>query len=337
MKRKALEKALKDFLKGKFNSKGKNVFDVWIEYKHNYTHADFTPDDDQKEELKKNMKVQIDRHIYKREKQQVKFQIDKILIIRFLKTAAIFALLIGAFVLFREISLEMYSAKQVVENRVWVNSFGKLSKVTLPDNSIVWLNSASRLEYQSDFGKVKREISLSGEAFFEVVKNDKMPFTIRTTDLITTVKGTSFNIKSYPDDTHEEVSVESGLVEVMKSDKIESAEQSPTKVLLRANEKIRHSSKGDAFEHSIIDGGEIRLWTTGNLIYHNAKLAEITKNIERLYGIDVVFENSELEDLQVTFKQKTENLTNTLDALSYITGLEYLKKEKKVIFMDKEK
>ncbi|HVV02934.1 MAG TPA: FecR family protein, partial [Puia sp.] len=84
----------------------------------------------------------------------------------------------------------------------------------LPDSTQVWLNASSTLEFPEHFRTNKREVTLSGEAYFDVRHSEKTPFIIHTGKVSTTVLGTSFNIKAYPDRQHIIVSVSTGKVKV---------------------------------------------------------------------------------------------------------------------------
>ena len=77
---------------------------------------------------------------------------------------------------------------------------GSKSKIQLPDGSTVWLNAGSKLTYTKDFGKEIREVTLIGEAFFDVTKMKEKPFIIHTSSINIKVLGTAFNVKAYPED-----------------------------------------------------------------------------------------------------------------------------------------
>jgi len=89
---------------------------------------------------------------------------------------------------------------------------GVCSKTILPDSTIVWLNSSSTISYPSYFDGNTRTVELIGEAFFDVTRNEKKPFIIRSGDLQLKVLGTSFNFKHYKEDTHAVLAVETGAV-----------------------------------------------------------------------------------------------------------------------------
>jgi ferric-dicitrate binding protein FerR (iron transport regulator) len=106
------------------------------------------------------------------------------------------------------------------------------SNLQFPDGTTVVLNENSRISYNADFGKVKREIFLEGEAYFDVARNPEMPLIIHAKNVDIKVLGTYFNVKAYPSDKGVETSLIKGAVEV--SSKLYPGQ----KVLLRPNEKV---------------------------------------------------------------------------------------------------
>lgn len=84
---------------------------------------------------------------------------------------------------------------------------GAKSKVTFPDGSVVWLNAGSKVKYDSNFAKESRNVALSGEGYFEVSKNEELPFVVNTGNLSVKVLGTKFNLKSYEEDSEVKVTL----------------------------------------------------------------------------------------------------------------------------------
>ena len=103
--------------------------------------------------------------------------------------------------------------KQTTTNEVTTNN-GSKSKLVLPDGSTVWLNADSKLTYEKDFGPAGREVSLEGEAYFDVKKMPGVPFIIHTKVIQVKVVGTAFNVKSYSDEPTTETSLVRGQVEI---------------------------------------------------------------------------------------------------------------------------
>jgi transmembrane sensor len=91
---------------------------------------------------------------------------------------------------------------------------GSKSMVILPDSSKVWLNSGSTLSYSFEKNKSLREVYLEGEGFFDIKKDPKKPFLVKTSGVTVKVLGTAFNVKAYPDEKTIETTVERGVVQV---------------------------------------------------------------------------------------------------------------------------
>ena len=108
-------------------------------------------------------------------------------------------------------------------------SRGARSKVTLPDGSTVWLNSDSRLRFPVAFASDKRSVELSGEAYFDVVKNEQCPMLISLkNNYMIEVLGTQFNVRAYEDEEDVQTALYSGVINLLKDD---AAKQSVNKVL----------------------------------------------------------------------------------------------------------
>lgn len=186
---------------------------------------------------------------------------------------------------------------------------GERKEITLPDGSIVWMNELSRLEYRSDF--TKRQVTLDGEAFFEVRKADGKTFTIQSGEALTTVLGTSFNVRAYPEESGVEVTVKTGKVE------LKAAAATENRVLL---------SPGDAgvFEKSRKQVLKIEkrndnsdAWKTRSLIFDDTPVTEVILELERYFEVDIEVGNDAI--LKCQFKMaalqnpKLEDILKLMD------------------------
>ena len=123
-------------------------------------------------------------------------------------TAAVIAIIIGSVNFFRYMNEQQVTLAEVT------TSFGEKRQVTLPDGTLLVLNSCSQVRYPERFVGDSREIELEGEGYFRVARNEKMPFIVKTKRLDVRVLGTRFDVKSYSTDEIVSVSVESGKVQV---------------------------------------------------------------------------------------------------------------------------
>jgi transmembrane sensor len=225
---------------------------------------------------------------------------------------------------------------------------GSRTKIQLPDGSTVWLNADSKLEYDKTFGNTLREVRLTGEAFFDVVRNPEKPFIIHTTATDVKVLGTQFNVKSYPGDKTNETSLIHGSVEVLVKKRGE-------KWVLRPNEKLvvdNQPSQPDAapeprpasrkepmplvaiskLTYQANDTIAVEAsWTRNRLSFKNESFAEVARKMERWYDVSFEFRDKSLEDLSVYGTFTNESLVQALEALQFSFGFRYSVQNKKVV------
>jgi len=164
----------------------------------------------------------------------------------------------------------------VVENRS-----GQKSDFTLPDGTRVWLNGASKLVYKSSFDKI-REVTLEGEAFFDVVEDKTKPFVVNASKIVIKVLGTAFNVKSY----QEEKTIETTLVRGKVL--IEIAESKKGPIVLAEKQQAVYSKESRQVQLSAIQTDRVTSWTTGKLIFNNETFSEVKKKLERYYGVHIL-------------------------------------------------
>lgn len=204
------------------------------------------------------------------------------------------------------------------------NPQGQKSVITLPDGSTVKLNSESTLTFFSNYGIKDRLVQLTGEAFFDV-KKDNTPFIIKTKGIETMVKGTSFNIRSYANEDNTQVLVVSG--EVFVSDK------NGNSITLLPSEIIEYSNSKNIIKKSVdVDYKNIIGWKDGILIFKDDAFDEVVKKIERWYGVNVIIKNeSVVNDGTYTGEYHNKSLKKVLDGISYTSGFEYEMQNKTVL------
>ncbi|MBC9798077.1 FecR family protein [Sinomicrobium weinanense] len=151
------------------------------------------------------------------------------------------------------------------------------SAFTLPDGSVIWLNSATVLEYRKDFTEA-RDIRLDGEAYFNVSPDSNHPFSVQFRNNKLVVTGTRFVIKSYAGEELSQVNVEEGSVKVYHD--------SGTTDLLRNNSLIIDENKDTATFH-VSDFAGADSWKDGLLSFRNSSLDETLNTLERYYGIHI--------------------------------------------------
>lgn len=178
---------------------------------------------------------------------------------------------------------------------------GEHKYLVLEDGTQVWLNAKSTLSYPEKFDGDKREVYLTGEAFFDVKHADKIPFYIHSGAVVTKVLGTSFNIKAYPDQQNISVAVKRGKVEVLKTDKLIATLTKGEKV--KINEKITKTTNAPKIaniKEKITDEKEVGAWQLGYFIYRDEIFADIISDMEQIYNTRITIENNDLYPILTT-------------------------------------
>lgn len=206
-------------------------------------------------------------------------------------------------------------------------SSGKKATVTLPDGTIVRLNSNSELTFPDRFYGNTREVTLRGEAFFKVVKDKKRPFIVKTGELTTKVLGTSFNVKAYDDEDEVAVSVATGLVQVSnentEADNNNTIEEGKRQILLNPSQEAVYKSMDSSFTRREVDVASIALWKDGILSFEKTPLDKAAKMLERWYGVKVILENPELKHCIIRGQHKNQSLASVLHTFEYSLGISY--------------
>ncbi len=179
-----------------------------------------------------------------------------------------------------------------------VMPYGNSSKVVLNDNTVVWLNAGSRLIYPSEFSEKKREVVLFGEAFFDVSKDDKRPFLVKTTSVEIKVLGTEFNVSAYPEDNLIQTVLRTGSVAIRRI----GAEKNDNGIILKPNQMASFDKNTNQAEVSTVNTDFYTSWTDGLLSFENRDLNRIIKSLERYYNINIQFEKPMLGLVKISGK-----------------------------------
>ncbi len=169
-------------------------------------------------------------------------------------------------------------------------SFGKGYKILLSDGTTVHLNSLSKIKFPVKFSNQNREIFLEGEAYFEVAKESNRPFIVNSGDLQVKVLGTSFNISSYTDENLFQTTLVEGAVKISGSG-IEEQVLSP-------NEQFSYNKISREATKEIVDVSYYTLWKDGIFKFKDIRLEKLMKIVQRLYNVEVVFMEREIQDYQ---------------------------------------
>ena len=210
---------------------------------------------------------------------------------------------------------EMDHYKQI-PNIVSVNK-GQRAGITLPDGTIVHLNSESKLTYTPDFNGKLREVVLEGEAFFEVTPNKEKPFIVKTSVFDVEVLGTSFNVSVYNDENIVETALMEGKVKL-------TMKGCPSKpVYLTPSQKFIYSRSDRQGTISIMEGDTELAWKQGILAFSAEPLEEVFRKIERWYGVTMHYDKESLVNDNFTGQFKMISIQEMMNILRMHYNLKF--------------
>ncbi|MEO5594630.1 MAG: FecR family protein [Chitinophagaceae bacterium] len=240
--------------------------------------------------------------------------------------------------------------------------YGSRTKLQLPDGTQVWLNSGSKLSYDKNFGNGTREVILSGEAYFDVVKNPAHPFVIHTTTIDIKVLGTAFNVKSFPGEKNTETSLIRGSIEVTFRNRPSE------KIILKPNEKLVTANEDTVSQMPSIDqaAGKIKpalvkemakqdlivlvshltyapldstiietSWMENKLIFRSETFEDLAVKMERWYAMSIAFSDENIKQKKLNGTFENETIQQALKALQLITAFTYKINKNQVIISSK--
>jgi len=215
--------------------------------------------------------------------------------------------------------------------------FGTRSYVDLPDGSRLWLNAGSKVRYSDGFADGTRELTLAGEAFFDVKHDPEHPFLIHAGGVDVKVLGTSLNVRAYPGDSVIETTLIQGRAE------IELPGKAASPIALRPNEKVtmrnetlaghkdndqrtaaqpnyeRRAVTTDPTYKTVIETS----WVEDKLVFRKEPFRKVAAQLERWYNIRFHFENDKYLDEELTGYFKDQPIKNVMDGLQLSLGFHY--------------
>ena len=204
---------------------------------------------------------------------------------------------------------------------------GKNVKLTLPDNSTVWLHGGSSLRYPKQFAANAREVTLQGEGFFEIKADQSKPFRIAANQTITEVLGTSFNVEAYPEQKTVTVSVVTGKVALRN-------QQNPeTSVVLTPNQTGRFvATSGELISEATADLN-FMAWRTGVLQFRNTSLETVARDLQKVYGRKIELRGKNLEKCRFTGTFEKQKLEEVLEVMRLTLNLQTEINDEKVVLI----
>ena len=192
---------------------------------------------------------------------------------------------------------------------------GVRTRFVLPDGTTGFLNSGSTLGYPVRFGEA-RQVTLSGEGYFDVKQEAGKPFQIKTTGLNIKVLGTTFNVIAYPDEKTEEVILQSGKVEIgnIRGDQIAE---------LDSNQKILYDRDENSARKIHVVASQYTSWREGKLVFRNENMEQVALRLGRWYNAEIVLADDGLKKYSFHATFLDEQLDEVLKLLALTTPISY--------------
>jgi len=245
--------------------------------------------------------------------------------LRWLAAASMLVLIAGGVVWWR--SRQVAVAGKAAPVAILTAGRGARKMARLPDGTQLWLNAGTRIVLAQGFSHDRRELTLEGEAFFDVQHDEDHPFIIHTGAFEVRVLGTSLNVRAYPGESSMEATLIEGKAEIGLAGNPQSA------IPLRPNEKVvfHNEDSGNPLNYirkpivpDRTDGTIVETsWTKNKLVFRNETLSSLSKRLERWYDVTIVFDDARyLQDtISGTFPDMP--IEDVMHALRITSGFQY--------------
>lgn len=189
-------------------------------------------------------------------------------------------------------------------------------ELILPDGTHVWINSDTKLTFPVSFDSIKREVFLSGEAYFDVTKDPQRPFMVKTENIEIKVLGTQFNVQAYPDDNKIETTLCEGSVNVTAGE---------LGVTLTPSQQAVYSKTTQTLTTRKVDVRLYTAWKEGLFVFENKPLEEIMNTLSRWYNINVFYSNQAVKSYHFTGDlERYGDFRKTLNMIEKSTAIRFV-------------
>lgn len=265
-----------------------------------------------------SIKNSIDKQITKQQNRKKK-QIRSLVF----RVAASIAIIVGLGTFVYKQSI-IPSSEIVISMSTISAPYGTHKEVLLTDGTIVKLNAGSSLSFPKSFSDDKRNVTLQGEAFFDVAKNPDKPFIITSGAITTTVLGTSFNIRAFPN---------ADVVVTVVTGKVKVTNDINEAVFLEPGQQANCMNVTNKLIGREVEVEHYLAWQHHELYFDHQKLALVLEELKRTYDVSFVIENAKLLDQTIKTSYKDESIITVMEDLKFILDINYKynKEEKEII------
>lgn len=237
-----------------------------------------------------------------------------------IRTAAIFILAILISVVYNKY-IRKNQAREYFTLQEIKAAFGTQTRIQLPDGSVVFLNSGSTLRFPNSFiGKTSRDVELIGEGYFNVKKDNTLPFIVTAKKIQIEVLGTSFNVTAYQNEPSATIALVEGSIRVGKTNKnhtIETFQMRKNQVCIFDSSKSSFKIKNEANLNRYI------AWTEGKIVFFNDYVNTVVSKLENWYNVDIEINDKEIEKYRFTGTFINEPIEQVLNILSLTSNMQY--------------
>lgn len=215
-----------------------------------------------------------------------------------------------------EISYAGTAEGEISYNTLSVPRGSRPMRLILSDGSKIWINVGSSLSYPTAFAGNERKVKITGEAYFEVVHNEKMPFIVQSGDLKVIDLGTHFNVNTYEDETTERITLLEGSVRIKKNDLSE---------LLKPGQQasMNHNGNSEIKVWKDVNMDEVMAWKDGKFMFDkNTDIATIMRQISRWYNVDIEYKGKTNQRFWGSIS-KDVNVSQVLKILETTGGVKF--------------
>lgn len=203
-------------------------------------------------------------------------------------------------------------------------------RLVLPDGTRVWVNSDSELSFPTRFSGNKREVSLKGEAYFEIAHNKTQPFFVNSNQFQVHATGTAFNVMAYQDEPELKVILVEGGVDIEENQKIITK--------LTPNQQFVLNKINGQYKVSSVDPRTATAWKNGSFFFDNEMLSSIIRKLARWYNVDILCDKPEIEHYKFSGEiRKYEDALQVLNMLKLTNEIAYtIQGDKKIVIHSTE-
>lgn len=220
-------------------------------------------------------------------------------------------------------SSEVAKPSMIHEN--FANETDAVRHIRLSDGSTVVLFPESVMLVHFDFSTSERKVTLTGRAFFDISRDESRPFFVYANDVVTKVLGTSFTVSAYPDEPEITVAVTSGTVSVYAETERQQYASSQ-QVVLNPNQQAIYNKSDRSVSRGLVETPQIVIpeEEVKKMRFEGVAVSEIFKALEKMYGVDIQFDEKTFSKCSMTTSVSRGNLYEKIDVICEITGAQYV-------------